>query len=250
MQKEGIVGLALGGDAVVVKARVGTRGRVPALGVRRVGDDGVHIERVVRLGVALLEIGPVVGKCVAVAREDVVGLDASHDKVHAREIVGVLLKLLGVVLDAAGIARTLGHGGADVDEQRARAARGVVNLNLAAVLQVLGHNLGHEDGHLVRRVELPCLLARVGGKVGNEVLVDVAEHVVTLPAVHRDVLYKAQKPADGLGTRTRGVTQLGQARLQRLENVVEDIAVVGINQAAKGRECLGHVGDVEVGALG
>ena len=83
---------------------------------------------------------------------------------HAREIVGVFFQLLRIVFDLVLAGDVLGHRLADVDEQRAGAACGVVDFDFVSVLQVVGHNLGHEQRNLVGRVELARLFTGIGGK--------------------------------------------------------------------------------------
>ena len=39
-------------------------------------------------------------------------------------------------------------------------------------------------------VELASLLAGIGGEVANQILIDVAQHVVVLRAIGGDVLYQ------------------------------------------------------------
>ena len=132
----------------------------------------------------LLEPWPVVLERVAAAAHDVVRRDAAHHEVHAREVVGVLFELLGVVLDGSAVALLPGDRLADGDEKRARAGGRVVYGDLAASRQVLRHDPRDEGGNLMRSVELAGLLAGVGGEVAYQVLVDVAEHVIALLAVH------------------------------------------------------------------
>ena len=50
--------------------------------------------------------------------------------------------------------------------------------------------------------------------------------------------------------RARGVAQLGEACLQRLENAVEYVPVVRVNKARECAECICHIGHVEVGTFG
>ena len=54
-------------------------------------------------------------QAVTVASDNIVGLHATHDQVHSREVVRVLAQLLGKILDAAWVAHALGHGLADIE---------------------------------------------------------------------------------------------------------------------------------------
>lgn len=108
-------------------------------------------------------------------------------------VVGVLLQLLGEVLDAVfAFAHVFGDGLADVEQQQARAAGGVVDLDGLSVFQVVRDDLRHQHRDLMRGVELSRLLSCIGGKHANEVLVDEAEHVVALLAIHGDVFDQLQ----------------------------------------------------------
>lgn len=110
-------------------------------------------------------------------------------------------------------------------------------------------HLAHEHGNLVRGVELAGLLAGVGGEVADEVLVDEAQHVVVGPAVHRDVLDEVDEVAGGLGLAARIGAQLGEARLQRVEDAVEDALAGRVDIAAEGGESVAYVRYLEVSAL-
>lgn len=88
---------------------------------------------------------------------------------------------------------------ADGDEEGAGTAGGVVDLDMLPAAQVMGDDLRHELGHFVGRVEFPGLLARIGGEIADEVFIDVAQHVVVLPAVHGDVLDEMDEVAHGAG---------------------------------------------------
>ncbi len=94
---------------------------------------------------------------------------------------------MGVVFDAVSVVDVFGDGLADVEEEGAGAAGGVVNLDGFAVFYMVGDDFGDEDGNLVRRVELARFFACVGGEHPDEILVDEAEDIVALAAVHGDV---------------------------------------------------------------
>lgn len=147
-------------------------------------------------------------QAVTVASDNIVGLHATHDQVHAGEVVGVLAQLLGKVLDAVRVAHALGNGLADVEQQRAGARGRVIDLNLFAALEVVGDDVAHNKGHLMRSVELASFLTCVGRELLDEVLVDVAEHVVALLAVGGDVINEVQQLLNGGRTRSVGGPQL------------------------------------------
>ena len=101
MQKEGVISFGFRGNTEF-EARVELLiFRIPVLGVRRVRHHGIDEERIVGLILVLdgVEPGPVVFERVAIARHDVVGKNSTHDQIHPREVVRVLLKLLRIILD-------------------------------------------------------------------------------------------------------------------------------------------------------
>ena len=102
----------------------------------------------------------------------------------------------------------------------------------------------------MRRVELACLLAGVGGEVADEVLVDEAEHVVVLATVHRDVFDEVDEVASGLGLAPCVGAELGETGPQRVEDAVEDALASRVDVAAKGIEGVANVRNLEVAALG
>ena len=87
-----------------------------------------------------------------------------------------------------------------MDQQRARATRGVVDIDFFTAGEMPGHYFAHELRNFARRVELTGLLTRIGSEVANQILIDEAEGVVVLPAVHRNVLDEVDEVASGLAT--------------------------------------------------
>ncbi len=252
VQQKGVVGFGLGRHAEL-EARVELLVfRIPVLGVGRVRYHGIDEQRIVGLVLVLhrVEPRPVILERVAVSSHDVVGKDAAHDQIHTREVVRVLLKLLRIILDGVRVAVASCHGFADIDKQRARSARGVVDGDVFASGQVPRDYLAHEHGHLVRRIELARFLTGVGGEVADEILVDEAEHVVVLATVHRDVLNEVDEVAGGLGLASCVGTELGETGLQRVEDAIEDALASRVDIAAKGREGVANVRNLEVAALG
>ena len=129
MQQKGVVCLGLGRHTEL-EARVELLVfRIPVLGVGWIRHHGIDEERIVGLILVLdgVEPGPVVFERVTIARHDVVGEYSAHDQIHAREVVRVLLKFLRIILDGVGVAVASRHCLADIDKQRARSARGVVD---------------------------------------------------------------------------------------------------------------------------
>ena len=109
VKQESIVRLTLGGDAIFkawvyldLNARLALTRWFPALRVGRIAHHSVYEEMLVSaFGVAILKVGPVALQGVAVAHHDVVGGDATHYKIHTREVEGVLFQFLRIKLDGA-----------------------------------------------------------------------------------------------------------------------------------------------------
>jgi hypothetical protein len=101
----------------------------------------------------------------------------------------------------------------------------------------------------MRGIELAGLFAGVDGKVADEVLVDETEHIVVLPAVHRDVLDEIDEVAGGLGLAASIGSQLGEAGLQRVEDAVENALACWVDVAAEGGKRITDIRYIEVPAL-
>ena len=129
MQEEGIVGFGFGGNAELEARIEFFVFRIPVLGVGRIRHHGIDEQWIVGLILVLdrIEPRPIVFERIAIARHDVVGEYSAHDQIHAREVVRVLLKLLRIILDGVWVAVASRHCLADIDKQRARSARGVVD---------------------------------------------------------------------------------------------------------------------------
>ena len=133
----------------------------------RVGEDVVGLE----VGEA------VVVEAVAVGD---LAVDAADGEVHARQPPGGVVRLLAVDADVApglapvAVAARMGANELDRLHEHARgAATGVVHPPL-----VRFEHLDQQLDHAARRVELAALLALGAGELGEEVLVDAAEHVL------------------------------------------------------------------------
>ena len=203
----------------------------PALvGKRRIGDHVV--ERLER--VAVLELG--IGQRVAL-HDECRGV-VVQDHVHAGEAAGGGILLLPVERD--GSARLV----ADLQQQRARAASGVVDGGGGAGLGFAdADDLRHDAADFGGRVELALALAALGGEVPHQVFVGVAEDVVALGAVLGEVERLVLKDGDQVGepvhhllaaaelvgvVEVRHVGQLvgvGQRRDDLLVDLVADVAL-------------------------
>ena len=119
--------------------------------------------------------------------------------------------------------------GGHLQQQRARAAGRVVGGGgRLGVLRRDADHLGDDAADLGRGVELPLALAALGGEVPHQVLVGVAEDVVVLGAVLREVELGLLEDAD----------QVGQALDHRLA-FAELVRVVEVGEVAAGEPGVG-----------
>ncbi len=199
MQKEGVISLGFRSNAKL-EARVELLVfRIPILGVGRIRHHSIDEQRIVGLILVLngVEPGPVIFKRVAIACHDVVRKYSAHNQIHTREVERIFFKLLRIIFDGVWIAVASRNGLANINKQRARTACRVVDSDVLTSRQVPRDYLAHKHRHLVRRIELAGFLARIGSKVANQILVDEAQHVIVLAAIHRDILDEVDEIASG-----------------------------------------------------
>lgn len=90
--------------------------------------------------------------------------------------------------------------GGDLEQQRARAAGGVVGRGGGhGVVRCNADDLGDDAAYLGGRVELPFALATLGGEVPHQVFVGVAEDVVVLGPILREVERGVLEDGDQVG---------------------------------------------------
>ena len=95
-----------------------------------------------------------------------------------------------------GVAGFVGH----LQQQRAGAAGGVVDGGGGGGLGLANaDDLGHHPADLGGGVELPLALAALGGEVAHQVLVGVAEDVIALGAVLREIEGGVLEDGDQVG---------------------------------------------------
>ena len=225
--------------------------RIPILRVGRVGNHRIHEQRIVcfLLVFQRVEPRPVVLQGVAVAGDDVVGKNTAHHQIHTRQVVGVLLEFLRVIHDGIRIAIAPSHRLANMNQQRAGTGCWIVDLDLLAPLQMPCDDFAHQLGDLGRCVEFTGLLARIGGKIADEIFVNESEHVIILTAIHRNVLNEINQVSCGLGLAPRIGAKLGKSGLQGVENTVEHSLTRWIDVAGERRKRITHVGNLEIVAL-
>ena len=85
------------------------------LGIRGIGYNRVNIERGIFM--VLVKKRPVLFQRVAVPRDNIRWFDSAHDQIHTREVVGIFLQFLRVILDSIGIGHMLRRTLTDVNEQ-------------------------------------------------------------------------------------------------------------------------------------
>ena len=206
MQQESVVRLAFGGKAITVAGIGFLMLRVPALGIRRIGNHGVQIQGIILLRHIIIH-GPVLLQCITAAGKDIVRLNAPHYKVHSCQIIGVFFQFLSVIHDVIFALCVLGNALTDGNEQRTRTAGGIVNFNFLSIFQMVGNNFGHELRYFVRCIELTGLFARIGCKVADQVLINKAQNIIVLFAISRDILNQLNQIPDCLCLAAGAVAQ-------------------------------------------
>ena len=117
-----------------------------------------------------------------------------QDHVHPRQAAGGSVFLLPVERD--GSAGLVAH----LQEQRAGTAGRVVDGRGGTGLRVAdADDLRHDAADFGGRVELPLALATLGGEVPHQVFVGVAEDVVALGAVLREVERRVLEDGNEVG---------------------------------------------------
>ena len=220
VQQVGVVALPGGRRAERLEAIVGIVQRIdavaPALvGERRIGDDEVESLE----AVAVLELG--IGQRVAL--HDQRGRVVVQDHVHSRQAAGGSVLFLPVQRD--GSAGLVAH----LQEQRAGTAGRVVDGRGGAGLRVVdADDLRHDAADFGGRVELPLALATLGGEVPHQVFVGVAEDVVALGAVLREVERRVLEDGNEVGEPVHHL--LAGAKLGGVVEVGEVGELVGAGQ--------------------
>ena len=110
-----------------------------------------------------------VGVGEGVVPPDLVAGVVVHEHIHPRQGPGGVIHLLAIDGEAAR-----GHVGY-LQQQRPRAAGGVIDRFILAGLGGNAHHLGQNPRHLGGGVKLALALARLGGKVAHQVLVGIAQ---------------------------------------------------------------------------
>ena len=185
------------------------------VGEGRIGDDVVVGAKLL----AVLEFGIEQG----VSGQDVRRREIMQDHVHAGETGGGHVLLLPFERDV------FPRLGGDLQQQRAGAAGGVVGGRGGfAVCRGDADHLGHDAANLGRRVELPLALAALAGEVPHEVFVGVAQDVVVLGAVLREIQLRLLEDGDEVGK----ALHLGRP-------LAEFVRVVEVGKVAAGQARIG-----------
>ena len=101
----------------------------------------------------------------------------------------------------------------------------------------------------MRCIKLACFLAGIGRKLLQEILIDKAEHIVVLPAVHRNLVNQMNQIARRLTLHLRIFAELRESHFERLENPLKDFFMRRRNQAVKRRERHAHIVNRKIHAL-
>ena len=182
VQQEGIVAVLFGRGAVF-KTAIHIVGRVQATGPCFGGEGRVGHNEIKGLQAPLFieKVRPRQG----VVLPDFGGGAVVQHHVHAGERTGGVVHFLAVdgqVKPGAGLGFVV-----RLEQQRARAAGGVIDALRGAVGLAQTNDLRHDARHLGRGVELAFALAAFGGEVAHEVFIRIAQQVVALGSVAAEV---------------------------------------------------------------
>ena len=221
MQQIGVIAL-LGGWLAPCEALIRVGGGREAggpglVGERWIGDDEVVGAKL--LAVVELRSGE------GVAAEDVRRREVVQDHVHAGETGGGHVLLLPFERDM------LARFGSDLQQQRARSARRIISSRGGdGVLGRDADDLGDDPADLGGRVELALALAALRGEVPHQVLVGIAENVVVVSPVLREVEFWLLEDVD----------EVGQALHHRLA-FAKLVGIVEVGEVAAGQAGVGSI---------
>ena len=117
------------------------------------------------------------------------------------------------------------------------------------VLMMFGYDFRHEDRHLVRSIEFASLLAGIGSKIAYQIFIYIAQHIIVLRTVGRNIPDQLDEVFQGTGLACRVFPQLAQSCLQTLEDAVIHGLVVGTDQTVERVQRHRHIGNGK-GAVG
>ncbi|EJX10407.1 hypothetical protein EVA_01328 [gut metagenome] len=213
--------------------------------IRWIGHHRIHIKRFAYLR-TFCKNGPVLIQRVCTTSVNVIRNNTTHHKVHTRQVVGVLLQLLRIILHTVLVLNVLTDGLTYSDQQRTGTTGGVVNFQRSLILVMFCHDFRHEDSYFMRRIELTRLFPCIGSKVTDQILIHIAQHVVVLTAIGGNILDQFDKPFQRLGL-CRGIgTQFAQSGLQGFEDVLIHTLVLRTHQAVETVEGCTQVAHVEI----
>ena len=96
------------------------------------------------------------------------------------------------------------------------------------------------------RVELPALFSCISSKHTDKILVNKAQYVIALFAVHRNIINQLKKVFHRIGLAGGGIAQFAQTRFQGFENAVKNSGVIVGNIAAESAHCRTNIGNIEI----
>ena len=191
VKQKRIIRLALRRNAIVSVTNIMfVAGWIPLGGIRRIGHHRIDIQRRID---PILDHRPVIGQSVRIPRDDIRRIDPTHHQIHARQVVGVVLQLLRIVGDVVLVLDVLRNRPTDVQEERTRSARRVVDLQFFLLPMVIGDDLRHQQTNFMRSIELSGLLARIRGKLTDQIFIDEAQHIVVVASIRRHILDDIQQ---------------------------------------------------------
>ena len=144
VQQKRIIRLAFRSHSVVRVSRIMllVLAGVPMLGIGRITDYCIHIERLIDM--VFVKKRPVLFQCITIACYDIIRFYTAHHKIHAGKVIGVFFQLLRVILDVVAAAHVSCAHLANVYQQGTGATRRIVNLDLLPSSQMIGNDFGHQ----------------------------------------------------------------------------------------------------------
>ena len=213
VKQESIVGFTLRCNSIILETRIEFTIRgIPMLRIRRIWHNRIHIEWFTNITTYGLQ-RPVFIQRISTTGINIIWLDTTHHEIHSGKVIGILLQLLSIILHLVFIGDMAANGFANGNQQRTGTTCRVIYFNLLFILMMLCYNLRHQHRHLVRSIEFTSFLSGIGCKITDEILINIAQHVVILTAIGRNVFNELNQILQSTGLRRRILPQFTQSGL-------------------------------------
>ena len=161
--------------------------RIPGLRIGRVRHDPIQVQR---FGFMIfIQPGPVLFQCICIPDFDIIRKYISHDQIHTGQVERIFLQFLGIVLNGVSIFHVFRNGMADGYQKGTGSTGGIIDFNMIFSFRVVCHNICHKHGHFMGCVEFPCFFACIGSEHGNQVFIDIPQHVIVLVRISHGNLF-------------------------------------------------------------